>query len=160
MALFKFIQAILADEPIQVYNQGRHRRDFTYIDDIVEGVIRVLDNPAQPNPLWDGANPDPGTSTAPWRVYNIGNSRPVELMDYIAALEKALGKTAFKEFLPLQAGDVPDTYADVDDLVEQFHYRPTTTVEEGVSRFVAWHSDYFPRRSAEKSQLQGPQSKC
>jgi UDP-glucuronate 4-epimerase len=143
MALFKFTRAILADEPIQVFNHGRHRRDFTYIDDIVEGVIRVLDRPAPPNPAWDGARPDPGTSTAPWRVYNIGNNQPVELMDYIAALERALGKTATKEMLPLQAGDVPDTYADVDDLVEQFHYQPATLVTQGVANFVAWYREYF-----------------
>jgi UDP-glucuronate 4-epimerase len=143
MALFKFTKAILAGEPIQVFNHGRHRRDFTYIDDIVEGVIRVLDRPAPPNPAWDGAQPDPGTSTAPWRVYNIGNNQPVELMDYIAALEQALGKTAQKEMLPLQAGDVPDTYADVADLVEQFHYKPATPVTQGVANFVAWYRDYF-----------------
>lgn len=143
MALFKFTKAILEDKPIQVFNHGKHRRDFTYIDDIVEGVIRVLDQPAQPNPDWRGDTPDPGTSIAPWRVYNIGNNSPVELMDYIAALEKALGKTAEKELLPLQAGDVPDTYADVEDLVEQLHYKPSTTVEEGISRFVTWYRDYF-----------------
>jgi UDP-glucuronate 4-epimerase len=143
MALFKFTKAILAGEPIQVFNHGKHRRDFTYIDDIVEGVIRVLDRPAPTNPGWDGEIPDPGTSRDPWRVYNIGNNQPVELMDYIAALEKALGNTAVKEFLPLQAGDVPDTYANVDDLVDQFHYKPATTVEEGISRFVAWYRDYF-----------------
>jgi len=143
MALFKFTPAILAGEPIQVFNRGNHRRDFTYIDDIVEGVIRVLDRPAQGNPDWSGKKPDPGTSKAPWRVYNIGNNRPVELMDYIAALEKALGKTAEKELIPLQAGDVPDTYADVEDLVEQFAYKPMTTVEEGIRCFVAWYRDYF-----------------
>jgi UDP-glucuronate 4-epimerase len=143
MALFKFTKAILAGEPIQVFNYGKHRRDFTYIDDIVEGVIRVLDRPAPPNPDWSGANPDPGTSQSPWRVYNIGNNSPVELMGYIAALEKALGKTAQKELLPLQDGDVPDTYANVDDLVEQFHYKPETNVEDGIDRFVAWYRDYF-----------------
>ena len=143
MALFKFTKAILAGEPIQVFNYGKHRRDFTYIDDIVEGVIRTLDRPALGNPEWNGKTPDSGTSKSPWRVYNIGNNQPVELMDYISALEKALGKTAEKELLPLQAGDVPDTYANVDDLVEQFHYKPATTVEEGISRFVAWYRDYF-----------------
>jgi UDP-glucuronate 4-epimerase len=143
MALFKFTKAILADQPIQVFNFGNHRRDFTYVDDIVEGVVRILDRPAPPNPKWSGNSPDPGTSTAPWRVYNIGNSRPVQLMDYIAALEKALGKKAKVDLLPLQAGDVPDTFADVDDLVEQFQYRPSTTVEEGISRFVAWYRSYF-----------------
>ena len=143
MALFKFTKAILAGEPIQVFNHGKHRRDFTYIDDIVEGVIRVLDQPAAANPAWQGNAPDPGTSTAPWRVYNIGNNQPVELMDYIAALEKALGKTAEKQLLPLQPGDVPDTYADVADLVEQFHYKPATTVEVGIKRFVAWYRNEF-----------------
>lgn len=143
MALFKFTRAILAGEKIQVFNHGKHRRDFTYIDDIVEGVIRILDRPAPPNPHWRGANPDPGSSAAPWRVYNIGNNRPVELMDYIAALEKALGKPAQMDMLPLQPGDVPDTYADVTDLAEQFHYRPNTPVAEGIARFVDWYRQYF-----------------
>ena len=143
MALFKFTKAILSGEPIQVFNHGKHRRDFTYIDDIVEGVIRVLDRPAPSNPDWSGACPDSGSSMAPWRVYNIGNNNPVELMDYIGALEKALGKKAEMEMLPLQPGDVPDTYADVTDLVEQFHYKPATSVEQGIARFVAWYRDYF-----------------
>ena len=143
MALFKFTKAILAGEPIQVFNHGKHRRDFTYIDDIVEGVIRVLDQPAAANPAWKGNAPDPGTSIAPWRVYNIGNNQPVEPMDYIAALEKALGKSAEKQLLPLQAGDVPDTYADVADLVEQFQYQPATTVADGINRFVVWYRDYL-----------------
>ncbi len=143
MALFKFTKAILAGEPIQVFNYGKHRRDFTYIDDIVEGVIRTLDRPAPSNPNWNGDLPDPGTSKAPWRVYNIGNNAPVELMDYIGALEQALGKKAKLELLPLQAGDVPDTYANVEDLVEQFDYKPTTTIENGIARFVGWYRDYF-----------------
>lgn len=143
MALFKFTKAILVNKPIQVFNYGQHRRDFTYIDDIVEGVIRVLDTPATGNHDWNGKVPDPGTSAVPWRVYNIGNSCPIELMDYISALENALGKKAEKELLPLQPGDVPDTYADVDDLVQQFDYRPTTTVTEGIMQFVAWYRDYF-----------------
>lgn len=143
MALFKFTKAILENRPIQVFNYGKHRRDFTYIDDIVEGVIRVLDRPAAANPEWRGDRPDPGTSKCPWRVYNIGNNQPVELMDYIGALEKVLGRKAEKELLPLQAGDVPDTYADVDDLVADFNYKPATTVEDGVGRFVAWYRDYF-----------------
>jgi UDP-glucuronate 4-epimerase len=143
MALFKFTKAILAGEPIQVFNYGKHRRDFTYIDDIVEGLVRVLDRPAQGNPEWNSDQPDPGTSKAPWRVYNIGNSAPVELMIYIGALERALGKKAEIELSPLQAGDVPDTYADVEDLVEQFHYKPATTVEDGIARFVDWYLDYF-----------------
>ena len=143
MALFKFTKAILAGEKIPVFNDGKHRRDFTYIDDIVEGVIRVLDQPAQPNPNWSGAIPDSGTSMAPWRVYNIGNNSPVELMDCIAALEKALGKKADMEMLPIQPGDVPDTYADVTDLVEQFHYKPATPVDLGIANFVAWFRNYF-----------------
>lgn len=143
MALFKFTKAILAGEPIDVFNYGKHRRDFTYVEDIVEGVIRTLDRPASRNLDWDGHNPDPGTSTAPWRVYNIGNNKPVELLDYIGAIEKALGKKAEMNLLPLQAGDVPDTYANVDDLVEQFDYRPSTPVEDGVAKFVDWYQEYF-----------------
>ncbi len=145
MALFKFTKAILAGEKIPVFNYGKHRRDFTYIDDIVEGVIRVLDCPAMPNPTWNGAQPDPGSSNAPWRIYNIGNNSPVELMDYIAALEKALGRKAEADMLPLQPGDVLDTYADVTDLVEQFDYKPTTPVEQGVANFVAWYQDIFSK---------------
>jgi UDP-glucuronate 4-epimerase len=143
MALFKFTKAILAGEPIEVFNHGKHRRDFTYLDDIVEGVIRTLDRPAPGNLQWDSNLPDPGTSRAPWRVYNIGNSQPVELMDYISALEKALGKTAIKKLLPLQPGDVPDTSADVSDLVEQFHYQPATTVKDGIQKFVDWYVSYY-----------------
>jgi UDP-glucuronate 4-epimerase len=143
MALFKFTKAIIAGKPIQVFNYGRHRRDFTYVDDIVEGVIRILDRPAYANPEWNSYQPDPGTSKAPWRVYNIGNNSPVELMDYIAALENALGKKAEIELLPLQAGDVPDTYADVEDLVEQFCYKPSTSIEDGIDSFVAWYREYF-----------------
>ncbi len=143
MALFKFTQAIMAGEKISVFNFGKHRRDFTYIDDIVEGVLRVLDRPAPPNSHWQGTRPDPGSSAAAWRVYNIGNSNPVELMDYIAAIEKALGKKADMELLPMQPGDVPDTYADVADLVEQFDYQPITQVEQGVANFVAWYRNYY-----------------
>jgi len=143
MALFKFTKAMLADESIPVFNYGKHRRDFTYIDDIVEGVIRVLDRPAPPNPDWDGANPDSGTSKAPWRVYNIGNNSPVELMDYIGALEEALGIEADKEMLPLQDGDVPDTYANVDDLVKEFGYKPDMSVKQGVTNFVKWYKDFY-----------------
>lgn len=142
MALFKFTKAILAGEPIQVFNHGRHRRDFTYVDDIVEGVLCTLGRPAPVNLQWDGNLPDPSTSLAPWRIYNIGNNRPVELMDYIAALERALGKTAIKELLPLQPGDMPDTYANVADLVEQFQYQPSTSVNEGIQRFVEWYHSY------------------
>ena len=143
MALFKFTKAILAGEPIQVFNYGKHLRDFTYIDDIVEGIIRILDRAAFSNSEWNSDCPDPATSKAPWRVYNIGNSAPVELMDYVGALEKALGKKAEIELLPLQAGDVPDTYANVDNLLEQFGYKPATTVEKGIECFVDWYRDYF-----------------
>ncbi|MDR2626006.1 MAG: NAD-dependent epimerase [Zoogloeaceae bacterium] len=143
MALFKFTRAILADEPLPVFNYGQHKRDFTYIDDIVEGIVRVLDRPAPKNPGWRGDAPDPGSSAAPWRVYNIGNNRPVALMDYIAALEKALGRKARLDLLPLQPGDVPDTWADVRDLAEEFHYQPATPIETGIARFVAWYREYF-----------------
>ena len=143
MALFKFTKAMLEGKPFQVFNYGKHRRDFTYVDDVVEGVIRVLDRSAPPNLSWNGAQPDPGSSQAPWRVYNIGNNNPVELMDFISAIENALGKKAEMEMLPLQPGDVPDTYANVDDLVEQFDYKPATPIEQGVANFVAWYREYF-----------------
>jgi UDP-glucuronate 4-epimerase len=143
MALFKFTRAILASEPISVFNYGRHRRDFTYIDDIVEGVIRVLDRIPEPDPAWNGETPDSATSSAPYRLYNIGNQHPVELMDYIQVLERCLGREAKKELLPLQPGDVPDTYADVQELVRDTGYRPDTTVEVGVSRFVDWYRSYY-----------------
>jgi UDP-glucuronate 4-epimerase len=143
MALFKFTRAMLAGESIPVFNYGKHRRDFTYIDDVVEGVVRVLGRPATSNPKWSGDNPDSGSSLAPWRVYNIGNNSPIELMDYIGALEKALDVKADMEFLPLQPGDVPDTYADVEDLVSEFNYKPATSVETGVSRFVEWYRGYY-----------------
>ena len=143
MALFKFTKNILAGEPIPVFNYGRHRRDFTYIDDIVEGVIRVLDQPAQPNPAWNGDEPDSATSRAPYRLYNIGNNNPVELMHYIETLEKCLGMQAEKDLLPLQPGDVPDTYANVSDLVSDLGYKPATSVEDGVANFVAWYRDYY-----------------
>jgi len=143
MALFKFTRAILEGSPIEVYNFGKHRRDFTYVDDIVEGIVRVVDSPAKANTEWNSASPDPGSSSAPWRVYNIGNNKPVELLDYIAAIESSLGKTAEKKLLPLQPGDVPDTYADVSDLVEQFDYKPDTSVQEGISRFVEWYREFY-----------------
>lgn len=143
MALFKFTRAILAGDKIQVFNHGKHRRDFTYIDDIVEGIIRVLDYPASPNPNWNGTHPDSGSSKAPWRIYNIGNNSPVELIEYIGLLERALGKSAEIELLPLQLGDVPETYADVTDLFKQFGYRPSTSVESGIQNFVNWYRDYF-----------------
>jgi len=143
MALQKFAQAITKGETIKVFNYGNHRRDFTYIDDIVEGVIRILDRPAPPNPDWTSDKPDSATSSAPWRVYNIGNNNPVNLMDYISALEEALGKEAKKEFLPIQPGDVPDTYADVTDLVDQFDYKPATPVNEGIANFAKWFKGYY-----------------
>ena len=143
MALQKFTRAILSGKKIQVYNYGKHLRDFTYIDDIVEGVVRVLDKPATSNPEWSGNHPDSGSSIAPWLLLNIGNNNPVELMDYIEALENALDKKAEKIFLPLQPGDLPETYADVNDLVDQFNYKPSTTVEEGISRFINWYREYY-----------------
>ncbi len=143
MALFKFTKAILSGQKLQVFNHGKHRRDFTYIDDIVEGLVKVVDLPAAPNSSWAGKSPSPSSSSAPWRVYNIGNSSPVELMEFIKALEDALGKKADMEFLPLQPGDVPDTHANVDDLVEIFGYRPTTDIKTGVRKFVEWYQTYF-----------------
>jgi len=143
MALFLFTRRILAGEPIDVFNYGRHRRDFTYIDDIVEGVIRVLDRVPEPDPAWSGDAPDAATSAAPYRLYNIGNHQTVELTRYIEVLEQCLGRTAEKNLLPLQPGDVPDTYADVEDLVRDVGYRPATSVETGVARFVEWYREYY-----------------
>ena len=143
MALFKFTKAMLAGEKIPVFNYGKHRRDFTYIDDIVEGVIRVLDRPAEPNLQWSGDTPDPSTSQVRWRIYNIGNNSPVELLDYIEAIEEALGIKAEKELLPLQLGDVPDTYADVDDLVKEFDYKPSMNVKQGVKNFAKWYKEFY-----------------
>ena len=143
MALFKFTKAILEDKPIDVFNHGKHTRDFTYIDDIVEGVIKTLDNVAIENPDWSGEKPDPATSKAPWCIYNIGNNKPVDLMDYIYALEKSLGKKAKINFLPLQLGDVPDTYANVNELKIKFKYKPSTSVIDGVNNFVKWYKEYF-----------------
>ena len=143
MALQKFTKSILAGEKIQIFNYGKHRRDFTYIDDIVEGAIRVLDQPAIPNQVWDSEQPDPGSSSAPWRIYNIGNNSPVKLLDYIKAIEDALGIKADKELLPLQPGDVPDTYADVEDLVRDFDYKPSMTINQGVAKFIEWYKNYY-----------------
>jgi len=143
MALFLFAKAILAGEPIDVFNYGHHKRDFTYIDDIVGGVIAATDTVARPNPDWNSDHPDPGTSKAPYRLYNIGNSRPVDLMKYIGLLEEYLGRVAEKNMLPLQPGDVPDTWADVEDLVHDVGYRPSTPVEEGVKKFVDWYLEYY-----------------
>jgi len=142
MSLFKFTASILAGEPIDVFNFGQHSRDFTFIDDIVEGVVRTLDHVAQPDPRWTGEHPDPATSSAPYRLYNIGNNQPVELMYFIECIEKAVGKTARKNMLPLQPGDVPRTYADVDALVSAVGFRPKTPIEEGVRRFVDWYREF------------------
>lgn len=142
MALFMFTKNILEGKPIDVFNYGKHRRDFTYIDDIVGGVVAALDHIATPNTDWDSDSPDPATSLAPYRLYNIGNAQPVDLMHYIAVLEERLGRKAQMNMLPLQAGDVPDTWADVEDLVTDVGYRPATPVETGVARFVDWYLDY------------------
>jgi UDP-glucuronate 4-epimerase len=143
MALFLFTKAILEGTPIEVFNFGKMRRDFTYIDDVVEGVVRVLDKPAEPNPDWSGERPDPGTSAAPYRLYNIGNHQPVELLRFIEVLEEALGKKAEKKFLPLQPGDVPATYADVADLARDVGFQPATPIETGIRRFVEWYRQYY-----------------
>ena len=143
MALFLFTRNILAGKPIDVFNYGKHKRDFTYVDDIVEGVTRTLDNVATPNPEWNSDKPDPATSSAPFRVYNIGNNKPVDLEHYISTLESCLNRTAEKNLLPLQAGDVPDTYADVSDLVRDVDYKPDTSVEDGISNFVDWYLEYY-----------------
>lgn len=147
MALFLFTKNILEGKPIDVFNYGNHRRDFTFVEDIVEGVIRTMDHTAEPNPDWDPMHPDPGTSRAPYRIYNIGNQQPVELMRYIEVIEECLGKTAEKNLLPMQPGDVPDTYADVEDLVADVDYRPNTPIEVGVKRFVDWYLDFYGLRS-------------
>jgi len=143
MALFLFTKKILSGEPIDVFNYGNHRRDFTYVDDIVQGVVRSMDCVAEPNPDWDSDQPDPATSNAPYRIYNIGNNQPVELMKYIEVLENCLGREAEKNMLPMQPGDVPDTYADSQSLVDAVGYQPATPVEVGVARFVDWYVDYY-----------------
>ena len=143
MALFLFTKKILAGEPIDVFNNGEHSRDFTYIDDIVEGVVRSVDRVAAPNEDWSGDAPDPGTSAAPYRLYNIGNNKPVQLMDYIACLEKTLGKKATKNFLPMQPGDVPETYADIDDLARDIGYQPSTNIEDGIAKFIEWYREHY-----------------
>ena len=143
MALFLFTQKILAGEPIEVFNNGHHARDFTYIDDVVDGVLRMADKTAEPNPRWNGLLPDPGTSLAPYRLYNIGNNNPVELLDFIGTIERALGRVAMKVFLPLQPGDVPKTFANIDDLVRDIGFRPSTSLADGVERFVAWYRSYY-----------------
>lgn len=143
MALFKFTKAILADEPIDVFNYGEHNRDFTYIDDIVTGIVKIAEHPAQPNLQFDAIQPDPASSSAPWRVYNIGNNQPVKLMRYIELIEQYLGKKAKLNLLPLQAGDVPDTYADVTNLQQAIAYKPTTTVETGIKSFLDWYLSWY-----------------
>lgn len=146
MALFLFTKAIINDEPIKVFNAGKMRRDFTYVDDIIQGIVKVLDKPATPNPDWKGLAPDPATSYAPYRVYNIGNNKPAELIEFIEAIEAELGKKGIKEFLPMQAGDVPATHADITDLVTDTGYSPQFSVHHGVKQFIAWYKDYFQVR--------------
>jgi len=146
MALFLFTDAILKGEPIKVFNNGEMQRDFTYIDDIVEGIIRVTDKPATPNPDWDSRHPDPGTSSAPYRLYNIGNNNPVSLMDFIGAIEKAIGKKAEKQLLPMQPGDVAATYADIDALIEAVDYHPRTPIQEGIDNFIEWYMNHMGER--------------
>jgi len=143
MALSKFTKAILSQKPIDVFNYGKHVRDFTYIDDITDGIVKALDNPSDSNIDWNSDQPDPATSNVPWRIYNIGNNKPVKLMDYIEALEKNLGKKAKINFLKLQPGDVLNTYANINDLKEKFNYKPNTTVFDGVSKFVTWYKSYY-----------------
>jgi len=143
MALFLFTKNILEGKPIDVFNHGNHKRDFTYVEDIAEGVVRAVDRPATPNPQWSGDNPDPATSSAPFRIYNIGNNAPVDLSKYISTLEDCLGKKAIKNLLPLQPGDVPDTFADVEDLIRDVGYKPATPVEVGIRRFVDWYLEYY-----------------
>jgi UDP-glucuronate 4-epimerase len=143
MSLFIFTKKILAGEPIDVFNYGNHRRDFTYIDDIVEGVIRTLDNVATADPTWSSDEPDSASGSAPYRLYNIGSNNPVELLRYIELIEERLGMTAEKNLLPLQPGDVPDTYANVDSLMRDVGYKPTTPIEVGIARFVDWYRDYY-----------------
>ena len=143
MALFLFTKAILEERPIDVYNYGEMLRDFTYIDDIVEGLVRVLDHPPAGNPEWSGKTPDPGSSKAPYKIYNIGNNNPVKLMDFIDAIEKKLGRKARKNMLPIQPGDVPATYADVTDLIDDMGYKPATSIEEGIGRFIDWYRTFY-----------------
>ncbi|WP_281417500.1 NAD-dependent epimerase [Lentibacillus saliphilus] len=143
MALFLFTKAIVNDEPIDVFNHGKMMRDFTYVDDIVESITRLIEKPAKPNLNWSGTNPDPGSSYAPYKVYNIGNNSPVRLMEFIEAIENKLGKKAMKNYLPLQAGDVPETYANVEDLFRDIDFQPQTTIQDGVNNFIDWYLDYY-----------------
>jgi len=143
MSLFLFTRNILAGQPIDVFNHGDHSRDFTFIDDIVEGVVRTLERVPEPDPAWSGDNPDPASSSAPYRLYNIGNNKPTELMYFVECIERSIGKTAQKNFLPLQPGDVPHTYADIDTLSEAVGFRPVTPIEVGIDRFVDWYRSYY-----------------
>jgi len=143
MALFLFTDAIINDKPIKVFNYGNMKRDFTYVDDIVEGIVRLLNNPPKENPNWDKEKADPATSSAPYKVYNIGNNAPVDLIDFITEIENKIGKKAKKEFLPLQDGDVPMTYADVSDLINDVDFKPETSIKEGISNFIDWYSEYY-----------------
>ena len=143
MALFLFTKAIIEEKPIKIFNHGRMQRDFTYIDDITEGVVRIMGRLPEPDPAWNGDNPDPGTSYARYKIYNIGNNNPVELMEFIGVIEKVLGKKAKKEFLDLQPGDVPATYADIDDLIKDVGFKPETTIETGIKQFILWYNDYY-----------------
>ncbi|MDR3465407.1 MAG: NAD-dependent epimerase [Xanthobacteraceae bacterium] len=142
MAMYIFAKAILEGKPIKLFNHGRMQRDFTYVDDIVEAIVRLVERPPQGDPAWSGDRPDPSTSAAPWRIYNIGNNKPEELMHVVAVLERALGREAVKELAPMEPGDVPATYADVDDLMRDVGFRPSTSIEDGVGRFVQWYKDY------------------
>jgi UDP-glucuronate 4-epimerase len=143
MALHKFAKSIINNETIKIFNYGKHKRDFTYIDDIVDALVRVIDNPAETNIYWNSKKPDPSSSKAPWKIYNIGNNRQINLMDYINELEKALGKKAKKEFIPLQPGDLAETWADVDDFVKQFNFKPNTSIDIGIEKFANWFNSYY-----------------
>jgi UDP-glucuronate 4-epimerase len=142
MAMWKFAKAILAGEPISLYNHGKMRRDFTYVDDVVESIVRLVERPATPNPAWSGLAPDPATSAAPWRVYNIGNHSPVELLYVVELLERNLGRTAIREYVDMQPGDVPATYADVEALTRAVGFKPSTSIEDGIARFITWYRGY------------------
>ena len=146
MAMWLFAEAIMAGRPIKLFNQGNMRRDFTYVDDVVQAVVRLIDRPAQSDPAWSGDQPDPARSAAPWRIYNIGNNNPVEVLEVVAILERIIGKKAIRELLPMQPGDVPATYADVDDLMRDTGFKPATPIAEGIARFVAWYRDYRQTR--------------
>jgi len=153
MALFMFTKNILEGKPIDVFNSGNHKRDFTFVDDIAEGVMRACDRPATPNKEWSGDTPDPATSSAPFRIYNIGNNAPVDLSRYIEVLEDCLGRKAVKNMLPLQPGDVPDTFADVEDLVRDVGYKPATSVETGIRRFVDWYLEYYKTQAPQPTRV-------